>query len=80
MSFEQKQYDKKLDTKGLMCPEPIMLLHKAIRELDSGEILLMEATDPSSERDVKKFCQFLSHELIDFETIDSALIFYIKKN
>ncbi|MCY4045974.1 MAG: sulfurtransferase TusA [Cellvibrionales bacterium] len=80
MTFNVPHYDKKLDTKGLMCPEPIMLLHKAMREMASGDVLLMEATDPSSERDVKKFCEFLSHRLVQMDVDDSALFFYIQKN
>ncbi|GIT33260.1 MAG: hypothetical protein Ct9H300mP3_07910 [Gammaproteobacteria bacterium] len=27
----------KVDAKGLLCPEPIMMLHKAMQELKSGE-------------------------------------------
>ncbi|MDA9909279.1 sulfurtransferase TusA [Gammaproteobacteria bacterium] len=53
-----------LDAKGLFCPEPVMLLHKKIREIDPGETLLLVATDPSTTRDVPKFCHFLGHELL----------------
>ena len=41
-----------IDATGLKCPEPIMLLHKAIRESDDGDFIEMNATDPSTERDV----------------------------
>ena len=71
--------DSILDTRGLMCPEPIMLLHKAIRRMAGGETLLMMATDPSTERDLMKFCQFLGHELVKRGKVDSAFHFYIKK-
>ena len=48
--------DKVLDAKGLYCPEPIMLLHEIIREVSPGDIVLVKATDPSTERDIPKFC------------------------
>lgn len=53
-----------LDARGLFCPEPVMLLHKKIREISEGEILVLVATDPSTTRDVPKFCHFLGHELL----------------
>lgn len=41
-----------LDATGLYCPEPVMLLHNKVREIASGEILLVRATDPSTQRDI----------------------------
>lgn len=42
-----------------------MLLHKAMRELGPGQIIKVIATDPSTERDIPKFCQFLGHDLLN---------------
>jgi tRNA 2-thiouridine synthesizing protein A len=53
-----------LDASGLTCPEPVMLLHKKMRELQPGDLLLVLATDPSTTRDIPKFCTFLGHELV----------------
>ncbi len=53
-----------LDTTGLLCPEPLMLLHKAIRDVDSGQVIEVIATDPSTERDITKFCTYLNHKLL----------------
>ena len=56
-----------IDAKGLKCPEPIMMLHKAVRESEHGERIEIFATDPSTERDIDKFCEFLGHKLIKKE-------------
>jgi tRNA 2-thiouridine synthesizing protein A len=53
-----------LDAAGLYCPEPVMLLHGVVRRASAGEIIHVLATDPSSVRDIPKFCQFLGHELL----------------
>jgi tRNA 2-thiouridine synthesizing protein A len=53
-----------LDARGLLCPEPVMLLHKRVRAMQSGEYLCVLATDPSTMRDIPKFCQFLGHQLL----------------
>ncbi|PCJ22233.1 MAG: sulfurtransferase TusA [Gammaproteobacteria bacterium] len=54
-----------LDTRGLLCPEPVMMLHKKIREVPSGAHIRVLATDPSTTRDIPKFCNFLGHELVE---------------
>lgn len=54
-----------LDATGLYCPEPVMLLHNKIREMEAGELLLLVATDPSTTRDIPKFCLYLGHELVE---------------
>jgi tRNA 2-thiouridine synthesizing protein A len=71
--------DKFLDTSGLLCPEPVMMLHKAVRELLVGEVIQVVATDPSTQRDIPKFCHFLGHELIKQEEQSASYIYYIKK-
>ena len=53
-----------IDAIGLKCPEPVMLLHAAMRRLQSGQELTLRATDPSTERDVPNFCEFLGHALL----------------
>lgn len=64
-----------LDATGLFCPEPVMLLHKKVRELAAGELLHVIATDPSTKRDIPKFCVFLGHELVS-ATEDGTLFRY----
>lgn len=73
------EIDKVLDTSGLLCPEPVMMLHKAVRELEDGNIIKVIATDPSTTRDIPKFCLFLGYELIKQEADDKNYFYYIKK-
>lgn len=73
------EIDKVLDTSGLLCPEPVMLLHKTVREVAAGGVIKVIATDPSTTRDIPKFCHFLGHELIHQETTEKSYIYYIKK-
>ena len=68
-----------LDTQGLLCPEPEMMLHNKIRDMHSGECVKVLATDPSSTRDVPKFCQFLGHQLVEHTEHEGTFCFVIKK-
>ncbi len=72
--------DKTLDTTGLLCPEPVMMLHKAIRDVEVGQVIKVIATDPSTLRDIPKFCVFLGHELIEQEKTEKHYYFYIRKS
>lgn len=72
--------DVVLDAKGLYCPEPVMMIHKKIREINPGQILQIIATDPSTVRDIPKFCVYLDHELLHQEQSDGIFIYLLRKN
>ena len=57
-----------------------MLLHKKIRELQVGDILEVQATDPSTERDIPKFCLFLEHELLEHTVQGEEFFYRIRKS
>ncbi len=69
-----------LDARGLFCPEPVMMLHNQIRDMQIGEIVEILATDPSTTRDFIKFCNFLDQELVLNEEQQGTYRFLIRKN
>ncbi|MBQ0742238.1 MAG: sulfurtransferase TusA [Pseudomonas sp.] len=71
--------DKQLDAQGLMCPEPVMLLHNAVRDMQAGELLEVLATDPSTERDIPRFCSFLGHELVERSEAEGVYRYLLRK-
>ena len=56
-----------------------MMLHKKVREINPGEILVLIATDPSTTRDVPKFCHFLGHELLSSSEDEKTFRYSIRK-
>lgn len=78
-SSQQPGFDLLVDTSGLLCPEPVMILHGAIRGLASGKVLKVVATDPSTMRDIPKFCRFLGHELKHHEELEDCFLFFIRR-
>lgn len=73
------QADHELDTQGLRCPEPIMMLHRQIRKMKVGEVVELIATDPATQRDVPQFCEFLPHELESQTEADGIYRYWIRK-
>ena len=68
-----------VDTRGLWCPEPLIIVRNKVREMDSGEELFVQATDPSTHRDFTNFCRFMGHELVNATESDGVLEFVIRK-
>jgi len=68
-----------LDTRGLFCPEPVMLLHNRIRDIEAGDIVIVLASDPSTQRDIPRFCEFLGHALLADEERDGEYCYRIRK-
>lgn len=73
-------FDHQLDATGLYCPEPVMLLHNKIRDIPSGEVLQVIATDPSTQRDIPKFCHFLGHTLLAQTQEAERFLYLIRKS
>ncbi|MEO4049270.1 sulfurtransferase TusA [Pseudomonas sp. CAU 1711] len=71
--------DAILDATGLFCPEPVMMLHNKVRDLPAGGLLKVLATDPSTKRDIPKFCMFLGHELVEQGEDGGVLLYWIRK-
>ena len=56
-----------------------MMLHGKVREMASGDLVEVVATDPATTRDIPKFCQFLGHELVSQQQADGKFIYLIRK-
>ena len=70
--------DTQLDTTGLYCPEPITLMHNKVRDMQPGEVLKVIASDPTTTRDIPKFCSFLGHELLHQQEDDGCYLYFIR--
>lgn len=75
----ESDVDAVLDTQGLYCPEPVMLLHNKVRDMTVGDLLLVKASDPSTVRDIPKFCLFLGHELVSKDENEQVYRYFIRK-
>ncbi|MFT5452164.1 MAG: tRNA 2-thiouridine synthesizing protein A [Enterobacterales bacterium] len=72
-------YTTLLDARGLRCPEPVMMLRLNMRKLSEGETLLMIADDPSTTRDIPKFCIFMEQKLLHSEIESPPYRYLIRK-
>lgn len=79
MNKEFENADHFLSTVGLRCPEPVMMVRKAIRTMRNGESLLITADDPSTTRDIPSFCRFMDHTLLQQQIEQPPYHYLIRK-
>jgi tRNA 2-thiouridine synthesizing protein A len=72
--------DVLLDCSGLLCPMPIVKTTKAMKELQSGQILKMISTDAGSPPDIAAWSRQTGNELLLSTTEGNKFIFFLKKS
>ena len=77
--MESVDIKQRIDTSGLICPLPVLRTGKAIRQLNSGEVLEVTATDPASREDMKSFCNTTGHVLLESRTDKERFVYLIRK-
>ena len=60
--------DMSLDCSGLSCPMPIVEISKAVRDMESGDLLEVTATDLAFQLDVEAWSRRTGHMIEDFQT------------
>lgn len=61
-----------LDTRGEMCPKPVIKVSKAIEKVSVGDVLEVLATDPSSKPDLETWARKTGHEIVSFSEEGSS--------
>lgn len=76
---EVTSFDLQLDTRGLMCPLPLLRLKKGLQTLVSGQVVHVLATDPASMLDFGVFVEQTGHELLQSREVDGVFLYWIRK-
>ena len=56
-----------------------MIVRNKVREMATGEVLFVTATDPSTTRDFNNFCRFMGHRLVEKATDGDRFLYWIEK-
>ncbi|MFS0576876.1 sulfurtransferase TusA family protein [Sporosarcina sp. 179-K 3D1 HS] len=69
-----------LDAKGLACPMPIVKTRKAVKGMEPGEVIEVQATDKGSIADLKAWAESSGHHYLGTIEEDGHLKHYIRKS
>lgn len=70
---------KTVDAKGQKCPMPVLMTAKAAKELNSGDVMLIEATDGGARSDIPAWASQTGNEVVESSQEGDVLRFYIRK-
>lgn len=73
------QLQKTIDLKGLKCPLPAMRTRKMLKTLASGDLLIVECSDPLAAIDIPNLTRETGDVIEDTARVDGLLTFHIRK-
>ncbi len=79
MSAEATTPAQTIDVKGKACPIPVIKTAKAMKELHSGDLLEVLATDPGVEPDMHAWTKQTGNELVSIAQSDGVFRVLLRK-
>ncbi|MDV3220599.1 sulfurtransferase TusA family protein [Intrasporangium sp.] len=74
------QIDVTIDAKGKKCPMPVLLTSRGIKNLQSGQVMLVEATDGGSKSDIPSWAKDTGNELLEMSSDNGVHRYVIRKS
>jgi tRNA 2-thiouridine synthesizing protein A len=62
-----------IDTRGLRCPLPLLRVRKAMRDIAAGTNVIILATDPGAEQDLRDYCEAADCAFLSADSRDGVL-------
>jgi TusA-related sulfurtransferase len=73
--------DKVLDCKGMHCPVPLVKLNGFLKEVESGDHVEVQATDPAFFPDIEAWSEHTGNPLVSKRTgADGVYVALIRKS
>jgi tRNA 2-thiouridine synthesizing protein A len=76
---DQIQVTKVFDLKGLACPMPVVKVSKGIKEVEVGQVIEAQTTDPGALTDFPAWAKTSGNEIVKTDKEDKLIRFYIKR-
>ncbi len=64
-----------LNTRGLLCPLPVIRTQDTVKSLSRGDQLIVYATDPGTLHDIPAWVRVHGHNLVTAEERDDEYVF-----
>ena len=71
--------DKIVDARGQRCPMPVLMTAKAAKELSTGQLMRIDATDNGARSDIPAWASQTGNELVESSEDGGVLSFVIRK-
>lgn len=79
MNTTDRKITQTIDANGLSCPLPLLKAKQGLHRLESGQTLLVLATDAGSVRDFHTYIELTDHKMIEFSEEETHYRYLIEK-
>ena len=79
-NVEMIKEDQIVDCCGMLCPMRIVKTSKAMKELETGQILKMMSTDAGSPPDIEAWSRQTGNVLLLSATEGNKFVFFLRKS
>jgi TusA-related sulfurtransferase len=76
--ISMQEHDKSISTQGSCCPMPLVLVTKAVNEMQKGEVLKITGDDPLFEAGLKDFCEARNLKFLETQQDQTSTTVWIK--
>ena len=73
------EFNVEIDAVGLHCPLPLLRLKKALKDMQSGEVVRVMVTDPAAHLDFGVYAEQTGHDIIEYIRDEQQQVFYVRK-
>lgn len=74
-----RKWNRELDTNGLLCPLPVLRVRKALKQMQSGDILRLLVNDPAAVVDIPHYCSETGNKILEAKVNNNNQIYLILK-
>ncbi len=67
-----------LDARYLLCPMPVIRTQNRITELQPGDTLEVQATDPGALHDIPAWCRVHGHEVLETHRDGNEIVIKVR--
>jgi len=68
-----------LDTRGKLCPLPIIELARRIKDIAVGEVIAVVSDDPAARADVPAWCRMRGQDYVGEHPADDATAYLVRR-
>jgi len=76
---EKIKVDKVMDLKGLPCPMPVVKVSKGIKEIEVGQVIEAQTTDPGALTDFPAWARTSGNKILKTDQDGKVITFFIKR-
>ncbi len=77
--MEDIKVNVRIDAKGLACPMPIVKTKKAMKDVEAGQVIEVQATDKGSKADIEAWAKSAGHQYLGTIEENDVLKHFLRK-